>query len=391
MPTSYAWVLLATGSLTGSPPAAMTRSIHHTSYQPWYGIGVEIRNEARSGELLIVTVIKGSPAHKAGIRVGDVIGEMVRDVDSWGVRLPRTETISTKNLGVKKAVDLILGKEATRLRLMIRREGVNAPFGVDLTRGRVEFESILGYKRKDGANWDYMIDPKSKIGYVRLSNFSHNTYRDLVAAVDELKKQGVKGLVFDLRSNPGGLLDSAIEVTDLFTDDGLIATIRPRGGPRRWAIFCGTSAGSRLDFPMACLVNGETASVSEIVAAALQDHKRGRLFGERTVGKGSVQNIEDIEVIDPKTNQKLRGEIKYTTATFGRPNGKNLDRDTADERDEWGVTPDEVIAITPRERRALAEQRDRDRSVTRKDTGRGEDRQLDAGLKYLRARIAAAK
>jgi carboxyl-terminal processing protease len=180
-------------------------------------------------------------------------------------------------------------------------------------------------------------------------------------------------------------------VADLFIDDGLIVSIRPRGGPRQWAMFNGVSAGSRLDFPMACLVNGRTASGSEIVAASLQDHERARLFGERTVGKGSVQNIEDIVVIDPKTGQELRGEIKYTTATFGRPNGKNLDRDTAVDADEWGVKPDVVIALMAWERRALAEKWDRDRSVRRKDTRRIEDRQLDAALKYLRARIERGK
>ena len=115
-----------------------------------------------------------------------------------------------------------------------------------------------------------------------------------------------------------------------FVEDGPIVSIRPRGEPRHWVHFNGLRRRSLLDFPMACLVNGQTASGSEILAAALQDHKRARLFGERTVGKGSVQNIEDIVVIDPKTGQELRARSSTPPRRSWRPNGKNLDRDTAD-------------------------------------------------------------
>jgi carboxyl-terminal processing protease len=398
-------MVLATGCLLpasvakGSPPEGVKplptpkiRIIRGCDFRFWpTGVGIEIRNEFTTGELLVVAVFRGSSAHKRGVRVNDVITDVIRETDSWGDALPRVEKTSTKNLGIEKATDLIRGKPGTKLRFMIRREGVKAPFAVDIERTGHSPESVYGHRRKDNAEWDFMIDPKSKIGYVRLSEFSRNTYRDLVPALDDLEKQGVKGLVFDLRSNRGGLLETAIKVTDLFIDDGLIASIRPRGGPRRWVDFFGTRAGSRLGFPMACLVNGETASGSEIVAAALQDHKRARLFGERTVGKGSLQNIEDIEVTHAMTGKVLRGEIKYTTATFGRLNGKNLDRDTAVEADEWGVTPDEVIALTAWERRAIAEKWNRDRSVARKETGRVEDRQLEAALIYLRGRIEKGK
>src|SRR5262249_29154375 len=140
------------------------------------------------------------------------------------------------------------------------------------------------------------------------------------------KREGVKGMILDLRFNPGGLLDVAIKITDLFIDDGLIVSIRPRGGQLRATRFNGRSAGSMLDFPMVCLVNGYSASGSEIVSAALQDHNRAVIIGERSYGKGSVQNLRDFEVVDAKTGEVKKAEIKLTTASFWRPNGQNLNK-----------------------------------------------------------------
>src|SRR5262249_32020770 len=157
-------------------------------------------------------------------------------------------------------------------------------------------------------DWDYMIDPATKLAYVRLTQFTRRSAGDLARAVKELKKQGVRGLVLDLRFNPGGLLYSAREISDLFIDDALIVSIRPREGPEDRLL--GDSADSELAFPMACLVNGGSASGSEIVAACLQDHARAVVVGERSYGKGSVQNVVPF----------AGGEVKVTTASFWRPN-----------------------------------------------------------------------
>jgi len=359
------------------------------------GIGIQIRKDASSDELLVVTPIKGSPAYKAGFQAGDIITEVIRDVDSAGNPLPKTETTPTKGLGVNKAVKLILGQENTKVRLKIRREGTKEPFILEVIRGRVEVESILGVRRKDNAEWDFVIDPKSKIGYIRMSSFARNTYRDLEIAMQELKRQGVKGLVFDLRFNPGGLLESAIKVTDLYVDDGLIVSIRPRGGIARESRFNGRHTGSLLDFPMVCLVNGYSASGSEIVSAALQDHDRAKIFGERSYGKGSVQNIRDFEVIDPKTGETKKAEIKLTTATFWRPNGKNLNKASTSGKDDdvWGVTPDKIIKLTGKERRDLAEHQRNSETIEPKGKSKlkeFKDRQLDAALEYLRGQIKMA-
>ena len=391
MPAAYACVLLAIGLLTGSPVTTVSRSVHHTSPSPFTGIGIQLRNEVISGELIVVTVVRGSPAHKKGVQVGDVITEVIREVDSWGKRLPQLEKTPTKDLGVKKAVDLILGKPKTSLRLMIRREGVKNPLAFDIERGRVKIESVFGHRRKENADWDFMIDPKSKVGYVRLSSFSRRTHDDLEAAVNDLKRQGVNGLVLDLRFNPGGFLNISLEVTDLFIDDGLIVSVRNRP-PIKEEHYSGKSPGSLLDFPMACLVNGISASGSEIVASALQDHKRAKVFGERTYGKCSLQNLLDLEVTDPKTGQARTGEIKYTTATFRRPNGKNLDKSTAGKDEDWGVTPDNIIELSGNERRALAESLRKAETIYPKGKSKQkkfEDRQLEAALEYLRGQIAS--
>src|SRR5262245_46622955 len=194
------------------------------------GIGIQIRKDAATDQLLVVTPIKGSPAYKAGLQAGDLITKVVREVDSEGNALTPPQTIETKGLALDRAVKLILGQPDTKVKLFVKREGRDKPFDVEITRGRIEVESVLGAHRKADDDWDFVIDHRYKIGYVRLSSFARNTYRDLENVMAEMTRQGVKGVVLDLRFNPGGLLDMDITVTDLFIDDGLIFSVRPGGG-----------------------------------------------------------------------------------------------------------------------------------------------------------------
>jgi C-terminal peptidase prc len=359
------------------------------------GIGVQIRKDAKTNALLVVTPIKGSPAYKAKLQAGDLITRVFRDVDSKGNPITPQEVIDTSKIPLNDAVKKILGQADTKVKLEIVR-GKEKPFVVEITRGRVELESVMGIRRKATDDWDYMIDPKSKIGYIRLSNFARNSYRDMETVVAQLKREGVKGVILDLRFNPGGLLDIAIKISDLFVDDGLIVSIRPRGGQPRETRFNGRHAGSQLDFPIVCLVNGYSASGSEIVSAALQDHNRAVVIGERSYGKGSVQNIRDFEIIDPRTGEPKKADIKLTTATFWRPSGKNLNKASTAGKDEeeWGVVPDKVIKLTPKERRDLAEHQRNLETIEppgMKDKKKEfKDRQLDAALDYLRGQIKTA-
>jgi carboxyl-terminal processing protease len=351
------------------------------------GIGIQIRKDSATDMLLVVTPIKGSPAYKAGLQAGDVITTVVREVDSQGKALPQTEVLSTKGLALNDAVKKILGQPGTKVKVIVQREGVDKPLEFEITRGRVEVETAVGYKRNDNDTWNYWVDKDSKIAYVRLTLFARNTYRDLKKITDDLTKEGVKGFILDLRYNPGGLLDSAVKVTDLFIDDGVIVTIRPRAG--REAKFRGTHAGSLLDFPMVCMVNGMSASGSEIVSAALQDHKRALIVGERSYGKGSVQNIQPF----------ADGELKLTTASFWRPSDKNLNKASTSGRDEdeWGVTPDKIIKLTRKQRDELFEaQRDSeiiDHRVKKPNVEAKpefKDVQLEEALEYLRGQIKMA-
>jgi C-terminal peptidase prc len=349
------------------------------------GIGIQIRKDTITDMLMVVTPLKGSPAYKAGLEAGDIITTITREVDSQGDKLPQTEVLSTKGMPLNDAVKKILGQPGTKVKLTITREGLDKPKEFEITRGRIETESVMGFKRKASDEWDYMIDPKNKIAYVRLTVFQKNSARDMTRVMNDLVKEGVKGVVFDLRFNPGGLLDSAAKITDLFIDDGLIVSIKPRPGAGKPYEFKGVSEGSLTGFPMVCLVNGGSASGSEIVSAALQDHKRAHIIGERSYGKGSVQNILEFD----------GGDLKLTTATFWRPSGKNLNKSSTKGGDdeEWGVMPDKVIKLTSKEHGDLQEQLRDAEIIQPKDRKPKEaktefkDKQLDAALEYLRGQI----
>jgi len=354
------------------------------------GIGIQIRKDAATDYLLVVTPIMGSPAYKAGLKTGDIITTVTREVDSEGKPLAKPDVFSTKDLPLAEAVKRILGKAGTKVKLQVERKGEAKPLEFEITRGRVEVESVLGHKRKANDNWDYMLDPQSGIVYIRLTSFVRNSFDAMEKVVSELdKKKQIKGLVLDLRFNPGGLLTSATDICDLFIDDGLIVSIRPRRGAE--SPIYGKKEGSYLHFPMVCLVNGGSASGSEIVGGCLQDHKRAIIMGERSYGKGSVQNIQLFK--------QTGGEIKLTTATFWRPSGKNINKSSTKsgaEDEEWGITPDKgyLMKLTPKERDELFDHmRDSEiiggapKSETKMEF---KDKQLDMALEYLRKQIKTA-
>jgi carboxyl-terminal processing protease len=334
--------------------------------------------------LVVVTPIKGSPAYKAGIQAGDVITKITRFVDDKGNELETPEETSTKGLALNEAVRRIKGKENTKVKLTVQREGESDPKDFEITRGVVMVDSALGFKRQANDEWDYMLDKENKIGYIRLTQFTHTSFDEIKRAMKKLTAAGIKGFVFDLRFNPGGTLDGAVKITDLFIGDGLIVSVRPRVG--REAKFNGQMEGSLLDFPMVCLVNGGSASGSEIVSAALQDHSRAYIIGERSYGKGSVQNITPFE----------GGELKMTTASFWRPSGKNLNKSSTlgREEDTWGVTPDKVVPLTRKERDELEEAQRNSEIIQRKgakpnpeEKNAFKDKQLESALEYLRGQI----
>lgn len=283
--------------------------------QQFGGIGIQVIMEG--GQLKVLSPLVGTPAYRAGIQAGD-----------WIVAI---EGRSTAGISLDEAVRQLKGEAGTSVTITIARPATNYKETITLQREIIRIETVLGDRRKDDDRWDFMYDPQRRIGYVRITTFSRETPQELKRALEELKAQGVRGLVLDLRFNPGGLLASAIEVADLFIAQGTIVSTAGRASPERsWeAVAEGTYDG----FPMAVLVNRYSASASEIVAACLQDHKRAVIVGERTWGKGSVQNVVELG--------GGRSALKLTTAGYKRPNGHNIHREEgAGEDQEWGVMPD---------------------------------------------------
>jgi carboxyl-terminal processing protease len=259
---------------------------------------------------------------------------------------------------------------------------------VTVTREVIHVETVLGDRRNADDSWDFMLDHNKHIGYVRITAFSRDTTESLKQALVGLQKEGLKGLILDLRFNPGGLLTSAIEVSDLFLADGRIVSTQGRNTPERtWdAVKEGTFEG----FPMVILVNKYSASASEIVSACLQDHQRAVVIGERTWGKGSVQNVIELE--------GGKSALKLTTASYRRPNGHNIHRfPESKESDEWGVVPNDgmEVKLSNSELTKLMEVRhDRDILQKHDDKARNaaanatEDPQLQKAIDHLSHELA---
>jgi carboxyl-terminal processing protease len=303
------------------------------------GIGIHVGLDRMSRQLSVISPMPGTPAYEAGILAGDLIVKI--------------DGKATENMRMDEAVDLIQGDPGQKVTLTVLHEGAKEPVEVSITRAVIEVPCVLGDQRKTDnlRTWDFMLDKENKIGYIRLINFSKTASKELREAVEELQRDGVRGLVLDLRNNPGGLLKEAREVSDLFLTEGRIVSTKGRN--HKEEVYDAKPEGTLLlpaeKYPMAVLVNRYSASASEIVAAALQDHQRAVVIGERTYGKGSVQNIIEMH------QGSDRSALKLTTASYWRPNGKNIHRfpDSKD-TDDWGVRPnDSGYKLTPEARKAL--------------------------------------
>lgn len=313
------------------------------------GVGIIIRREAVRDGLLVVTPIKGSPAFRAGIQAGDLITEIRLEVDKQGKPLAddAKKVHSTKGLKTDDAVNLITGAPDTPVSLVIAREGEKEPKVVRITRNYVMVETVQGVQRNEKNDWGYYLDEKNKIGYLHLSQFISisdelGTTADIKRALAGMKRTGLNGLVIDVRNNPGGSLKGVIDICELFVGREAIVTTKERGGAGATFTYSGRNPGDK-SFPIVVLINGNSASASEILAACLQDHSRATIMGERTYGKGSVQHVEPYE--------QTEGRIKYTVARYYPPSGRNIDKVAMEQstelktKDEWGVKPDAGFEI----------------------------------------------
>lgn len=313
------------------------------------GIGIQIEIDPEAKRLKVVAPMVDTPAYSAGVLAGDLILKI--------------DDQTTEGINSDKAVELLQGRPGTPVKLEVLHEGTGKIETLTMNRAIIDVPSVYGDIRKPDGHWDFMLDKDKKIGYVRINNFVQNTAGELKRALDELKEQGMKGLILDLRDDPGGLLGAAVEVSDLFLEDGQIVSTKGRNTTTR--SFQAQKEGTYTDFPMVVLINQNSASASEIVSAALQDHDRAEIVGQRSYGKGSVQHI--IELEDGSS------VLKLTVATYWRPSGRNIHRfKDAKDTDEWGVSPSEGLEVkySPEEyvRWAIG-RRQRDAEIAGKENG----------------------
>jgi carboxyl-terminal processing protease len=264
------------------------------------GLGIEIT--VKSGILTVVSPIEDTPAFRAGIKPGD--------------QILKIEGEFTKDMSLVEAVKRMRGPRGSKVTLTLRREGVPELFDVQVTREVIQIHSVKSHALEKG------------YGYVRVTQFQERTDEDLEKAIEKLSKQNggkLEGLVLDLRNNPGGLLTQAVRVSDLFINSGLIVYTDGRLESQKQRYYA-HKRRDRVECPMVVLVNGGSASAAEIVAGALQDHRRALILGTQTFGKGSVQTILPLG-----DNSALR----LTTARYYTPRGRSIQA--------TGITPDIVM------------------------------------------------
>ncbi len=347
--------------------------------QEFGGVGIEVVIDPDSKRLTVMSPLAGTPAYRAGILAGDTILEI--------------DGKSTEGFSLNDAVDLLRGKPEEPVSMTVLHAGEEEPETIEMVRAIILIKSILGDTRKKDGSWNYFLEENPRIGYIRITTFGEHTVEDLESALRQFKRHPVGGLILDLRNNPGGLLKGAIEVSDMFIDEGMIVSTRMRGGKIKEQYKAhqrNTIVGK--ETPLVVLVNRHSASASEIVAACLQDHKsRAVIIGERTWGKGSVQNVVPLED---------GSALKLTTATFHRPSGDNIHRSKdATEEDAWGVAPhkDFEVKMSDEETVKVYLQR-RDRDVVRtngpppSDDGKEkaellDDPQLRRAIEFLESRF----
>ncbi len=337
------------------------------------GVGIQIRKDPGRA-IEVVTPLADAPAVRKGIRAGDYI---------IGVN-----GAETRIMELEHAVKLITGKRGTNVTLTIRRSGLSKPFDVTIQRDTIRIQTVKGWRRKPDGKWDFFIDPVERIGYIRLTQFTGDTADKLHRVLLNLRRANppVRGIIVDMRFNPGGLLSAAEDVSDEFLARGLIVQIKGRRGqslPKN-----ATISGAYQRGKVIVLVNQQSASASEIVSGALKDWGRATIVGERTYGKGSVQR--------PMPLRSKLASLKLTTAYYYLPSGRCLHRTNGSKT--WGVDPDVPVKVTIRQTNRWVEIRqetdilksvgaDRLAELLKKQLS--EDVQLQTALLLMRLKLLA--
>jgi carboxyl-terminal processing protease len=294
------------------------------------GVGIQILPDDESQLIRIVTPIQGSPAQRAGILSGDLIKKINGN--------------SALGMSTDQAIEQITGKAGEKVVLTVERDKQSLDFTI--VRAEIPLITVRGWNRGQGdeRTWDWFLDPSTKIGYLRLSQFQPDSAADVRSAIVAMKEQGMRGLVFDLRFNPGGLMDQAVKIANFFVERGTLVYTANSSGQRQRVEDADPSGLLVRNVPMVVLINEGSASASEIVSGAIRVYAdAGKLdavvLGERSYGKASVQSVLQLRPADT--------QVKVTTAYYHLPSGQLIHRRPG--ALQWGVEPHLKVDMLPRQ------------------------------------------
>ena len=297
-------------------PAAQQKAFDEAIDGNFQGVGVML-NQLDNGQIEVVSPIDESPAFKAGVMAGDIITKINGE--------------SIENMRLPDVIKRVTGAPGTEVKMHVRRGTQEKDFV--LTRQQIVVPTVKGYRRKQDNGWDYFASEDPKIAYIRVTQFTGETYEKLRSAIADSTAGGMKGLILDLRHNPGGRLDSAQQILDMFIEKGVLLSTKGRNRPEDTKFASGQNVLPY--FPMIVLVNGSSASASEIVAGSLMDNKRALVMGSRSYGKGSVQELIPLD--------QKSGELKLTVAYYYLPSGRLVHRKK--DATDWGVVPQIIVPV----------------------------------------------
>ncbi len=298
---------------TAFVPKRETDDFERSLTGEYVGIGAEV--QIRDGWLTISSPLDGSPAWKAGVMPDD--------------RVIKIDGESTEGQSVDDAIDRLIGEPKTKVVITVERGGET--LDIEIIRDHIKVQAVKGFMRLEGDGaWEYVIDDERNIGYIRLTQFTPKAALEIINAINNSEKasgEELGGLILDLRFNPGGLLDEAVKIADMFLDEGTIVSTKGRVFEER--IEKAHKKNTIIDMPLVVLINGQSASASEVLSGALSDHGRAVVIGTRSFGKGSVQTVRALE--------SGVGMLKITEQYYYLPSGRLLHR--RDDSTVWGVDP----------------------------------------------------
>lgn len=299
-------------------PPQQYQEFHSVIEQKFGGIGIQIEGPPAIPRLTVIAPIPKTPAFHAGIQAGDIIMEI--------------DGQSTEGMSSTDSMKLMRGKIGTSVELLVQRMDSSHSERLRIVRADIEVDSVYGDRIRADSSWEYFLEDDPRIAYIRVVLFGERTAEEFKAALLRVRPRAM-ALIIDLRFNPGGILPAAVRMCDMLVSEGVI--VRTIGRNRAYDTVIQATSGSLVDqeIPIVVLVNGESASASEIMAGCLQDLGRARIAGSRSYGKGTVQQVFEMS--------GGSSALKFTTARFHRPSLKNINRSAnMTDADEWGISPE---------------------------------------------------